>query len=257
MLQKLKQIFPKGLEKTVKRLRLFYPTYICPFCKNKNKHFGPIGFSFEVIKSKKIIGAGSRQMQCPVCGSSDRERLVFAYLDKEMKLFSKETPIKILHIAPENNLTWKLLASFRNNYYCGDLFSPGYSYPEHVKNMNVLNLPFPDDFFDLVICNHVLEHIEDDKTAISELRRVMNRGGTGILQVPISENSEYTFEDSSILEPSKRQEIFGQMDHVRIYGQDYPNILEKCGFQVKRINISKKYKHFKLNIKEDLFIATK
>lgn len=257
MIQKLKLIFSKRLIKRIKRLILFYPTYTCPFCENKNEHFKPIGIPKKVIKAKQIIGAGPRLMGCPNCGSSDRERLVFTYLDKEMKLFNIKSPIKILHIAPEVNLTRKLLASFKDNYYCGDLFFPGYSYPEYVKNMDVLNLPFPDNFFDLVICNHVLEHIQDDKTALSQLLRVMKKGGTGILQVPISGNTQHTFEDFSIVDISKKEEVFGQADHVRIYGQDYPDILKSSGFTVNRINISKKYKQFKLNRKEDLFIATK
>lgn len=257
MLKKIRQVFLRTLKKKVKNINLLRPTYTCPFCKKKNKHFEPIGFPYKVIKSKQIIGAGTRLMGCPVCKSSDRERLVFLYLNKEMQLFKKNSSIKILHIAPENNLTTKLLSSFKNNYYCGDLFEPGYSYPEHVKCMDVLNLPFPNNFFDVIICNHVLEHIKDDKRAICELYRVMKKGGTGILQVPISANSKQTLEDNSVLESSKRQEVFGQADHVRLYGQDYPQTLEKLGFRVKRINISDKYKKFKLNKKEDLFIAIK
>ncbi len=257
MFRKLKQIFPARIRKSIKKFNLFNPKYTCPFCEKENRVFGPIGYPFEVIKTKKIIGAGSRLMQCPVCGSSDRERLVFTYLDKELRLFSNSSPIKILHIAPETNLAAKLLAKFQDNYICGDLFCPGYSYPAHVRNMNILDLPFSNNYFDIIICNHVLEHVKEDQRAISELHRVMKKGGTGIFQVPISANSNSTFEDFSIVETIKKQEIFGQADHVRIYGQDYPDILVKVGFQVNRINISKKYKHFKLNMKEDLFIVTK
>jgi ubiquinone/menaquinone biosynthesis C-methylase UbiE len=123
--------------------------------------------------------------------------------------------------------------------------------------MSVLNIPFEDNYFDLIICNHVLEHIPNDIDAMKEIYRVLKKGGEAILQVPISKNSEITFENFSITEPKEREIVFGQFDHVRIYGQDYPTRLEKSGFKPQRINISKKYEKYGLNLDEDLFIGRK
>ncbi len=144
-----------------------------------------------------------------------------------------------------------------NEYICGDLFVNGYNYPENVRNINILNIPYHNDCFDLIICNHVLEHIPDDLKAMKELRRVLKVGGIAILQVPISNNSEETFEDLSVEDPKIREFLFGQSDHVRIYGQDYIKRLQKCEFKVDRINISEEFKIYGLIKNEDIFVCTK
>ena len=100
---------------------------------------------------------------------------------------------------------------------------------------DIRNLPFEDQSFDLILCNHVLEHISDDRKAMIELYRVLKKGGTLIAQVPIDENRQITFEDNSITDPSERTQVFGQYDHLRIYGQDYYQRLASVGFSVERI----------------------
>jgi SAM-dependent methyltransferase len=99
--------------------------------------------------------------------------------------------------------------------------------------INIADIPLPDDQFDCVICYHVLEHIPDDQKAMRELFRVLKPGGWAILQSPIDFNHDKTFEDPSIVSPDERERFFGQNDHVRIYGRDYKDRLEKAGFVVK------------------------
>src|SRR5690606_19939096 len=140
---------------------------------------------------------------------------------------------------------------------CGDLFTEGYEYAAHVQNMNVMDIPYGDHHFDYVLCNHVLEHIPEDTKAMKEIFRVLKPGGSAILQVPISKNSAQTVEDFTIEDPKKREELFGQFDHVRIYGQDYVNRLESAGFKVNRLNISQKYQKLGVNPEEDLFVCEK
>jgi SAM-dependent methyltransferase len=123
--------------------------------------------------------------------------------------------------------------------------------------MNVLDIPFPDNSFDLVICNHLLEHVPNDMDAMKELLRVLKVGGEAILQVPISKNSAKTIEDWSVTTPEERERAFGQFDHVRIYGQDYTDRLTLAGFKVERINISKDYPSYGLAGEEDIFIGRK
>ena len=142
-------------------------------------------------------------------------------------------------------------------YVCGDLFTEGYSYPQHVQNLSILNIPYDDNSFDLIICNHVLEHIQTDLLAMKELHRVLKNGGQAILQVPISKNNLKTFEDFSITDPIQREKVFGQFDHIRIYGQDYPERLQKIGFKVNRINISSEFMKYGLNKDEDIFLCKK
>ena len=246
--------------KKIKRLILIILNrgnqYFCPLCDFRAKKLSLIGQDIPILKKKQVIGSGRRHGGCFKCGSRDRERLVYAYLKKELDIFSQKN-LKLLHIAPEKRLSQKLLKSGFSQYICGDLFAPGYTHPPHVRNMNVTNLPFKTNFFDLIICNHVLEHVQNDLKAMKELFRVLKPGGQAILQTPISKNSTKTFEDFSITKPEDRIRLFGQFDHVRIYGQDYPQRLKKAGFKVNRLNLAQEFTQSGLNPEEDLFIGIK
>ena len=233
--------------------------YLCPFCGYSSNSFYPKGLDNNVIREKHIVGAGRREVGCYNCDSTERERLVYIYLKYIHKIFDLDKKIRILHVAPEKKISEIFLNYGFDNYVCGDLLEENYKnhYSNHVMKLDLLNINFSDNRFDLIICNHVLEHIIEDHIAIAELYRVMNRGGYGIFQVPISLNSSKTFEDNTIIGNDKREAVFGQSDHVRIYGRDYVDRLSQVGFNVNKINISKQYQQFGLNIEEDLFIVMK
>ena len=142
--------------------------------------------------------------------SLERHRLLWLYLNNETNFFSKT--LKVLHIAPEQCF-YNLFKNLKNiNYTTFDLNSP----LADIKG-DICNLPFKENSFDFILCNHVLEHINDDKKAMKELYRVLNKNGTAILQVPINQKSSKTFEDSSIVDKKERIEKFGQYDHIRLY----------------------------------------
>lgn len=161
--------------------------------------------------------------------SLERHRLLWLYLKKETEFFSK--PLKVLHFAPEQAFykRFKKLGSIE--YTTTDLNSP----LADVK-ADICNLPFPDNAFDVILCNHVLEHIPNDTKAMQELYRVMKPGGWGIFQIPQDLKRETTFEDDSITDKKERARIFGQYDHVRIYGRDYFDKLRSIGFTVEEVD---------------------
>ena len=166
--------------------------------------------------------------------SLERHRLLWLYLNNETHFFSKT--LKVLHIAPEQCF-YNLFKNLKNiNYTTFDLNSP----LADIKG-DICNLPFKENSFDFILCNHVLEHINDDKKAIKELYRVLNENGTAILQVPINQKSSKTFEDSSIVDKKERIEKFGQYDHIRLYGLDYFKKLESFGFKVDPLKYSKEF----------------
>ncbi len=253
----VKKIVPPSAKRKIKLMQHSGDRFTCPLCGYKCKDFAPFGLEFPVIEERQIVGAGLRDALCYSCGSTDRERLVFLYLKNKTNLFEEPEKKRILHMAPEKNLTSIMLKSGFERYVCGDLFMEGYSYPDHVQNMNVLNIPYEDDFFDLVICNHLLEHVPDDRAAMKELHRVLKSNGMGILQVPISLNSPQTFEDFSVTDPQQREIVFGQFDHLRIYGQDYPDRLSEAGFVVERSNYASEYSRYGVNDDEDIFVVRK
>jgi SAM-dependent methyltransferase len=252
----LNKFIPKSVKKFIKLKLHQGDKYICPFCNYKSKDFYSIGDDFKVNIEKQIVGAGRRNAGCFNCGSTDRERLIYLYLRDVVSLFNQKE-LSILHLAPEKNLSQTILEHDFKEYVCGDLFTEGYSYPEHVLNMNVLNIPYSENHFDLVICNHLLEHVENDSKAMSQILRVLKPGGKAILQVPISKTLEHTFEDFTIKTNTQREQLFGQFNHVRIYGQDYVKRLENVGFKVERVNISEKYQQNGVNLEEAIFIGLK
>lgn len=166
--------------------------------------------------------------------SLERHRLLWLYLTTETDFFSRK--MKVLHVAPEQAFYKRFKKQPNLEYITTDLHSP----LADVK-ADLCNLPFADNSFDFILCNHVLEHIPDDKKAMSELFRVMKSGGMGVFQVPLDANRTLTFEDNSITDPAERTRIFGQYDHVRIYGMDYFDKLQSVGFQVDSIQYAKRF----------------
>ena len=158
--------------------------------------------------------------------SLERHRLLWLYLKNETDFFSK--PLKLLHFAPEQAFFNRFKKLDNLEYTTTDLNSP----LADVK-ADICNLPFQDDSFDVILCNHVLEHIPDDTKAMQELYRVMKPGGWGIFQIPQDLKREETFEDDTIIDKKERARIFGQYDHVRIYGRDYFDKLRSIGFTVE------------------------
>ena len=167
--------------------------------------------------------------------SLERHRLLWLYLQNETDFFTSAVKKKVLHFAPEQAF-YKLFRNQTNiEYTTTDLFSP----LADVK-ADICNLPFEDNQYDVIFCNHVLEHIPDDTKAMQELYRVLKPGGMAILQIPQDLNRAVTFTDDTITNQKERAEIFGQYDHVRIYGRDYFDKLRSIGFTVIEEDYTKK-----------------
>ncbi|GAA4270722.1 methyltransferase domain-containing protein [Aquimarina gracilis] len=161
--------------------------------------------------------------------SLERHRLLWLYLKNETDFFT--TKAKVLHFAPEQAFYQRFRKLKNLDYTTTDLNSP----LANVK-ADICNLPFDKDQYDIIFCNHVLEHIPDDTKAMQELFRVLKPGGMAILQIPQDLNREKTFEDDSITDPKERAKIFGQYDHVRVYGRDYFEKLRSIGFKVDEVD---------------------
>jgi len=196
----------------------YYGTFrACNLCGNKLRHFK----SYGALKDKNYV--------CPVCGSFGRQRFLWRTLLKENLLPEREQVI--LHFAPEWCLERKLRRRVaRENYTSGDL-SPQCA----AKVLDITKLALDDRSFDLIVCSHVLEHVENDSTAMSELHRVLKAGGCLVVQVPIGRQA-LTYEDSSIVSIDDREKFFGQSDHVRIYGSDILQRLQNAGFVVRVVD---------------------
>lgn len=191
-----------------------------PIDGNSYKAFLPYGYEKQ---RQNVLSPGTLSLE--------RHRLMWLYLQQETNFFS--APLKVLHMAPEQSFYKRFRALKNLDYTTCDLDSP----IADVK-ADIQNLPFENDSFDVIFCNHVLEHVEDDQKALHELYRVMKPGGWGILQVPIRYQQEKTFEDPTITDRQVRIEKFGQYDHVRVYGRDYYEKLAAIGFLVEQVNLS-------------------
>lgn len=215
----------------------------CPCCKGQFRKFLP-------------FGTNSRpDALCPSCLSLERHRLVWLFLTHKTNLFSAS--LKVLHIAPEF-IFQKHFVSMPNLQYLSADLEPD----EVMVKMDITNIQYPDASFDVILCNHVLEHIPTDQTAMKELFRVLKPGGWVILQVPLDSTLEQTLEGTPELSPQEREQWFGHHDHVRMYGRDYKTKLELVGFQVAVEGYARELglesiKKFGLMADEDIYYCTK
>jgi SAM-dependent methyltransferase len=193
-------------------------TYTDPIDSKSFKSFLPYGY-----------GKQRNNVLSPSSLSLERHRLLWLYLKNETDFFSVEK--KVLHFAPEQAFYKRFRKMSNLDYVTTDLNSP----LADVK-ADICNLPFKDNEFDIILCNHVLEHIPDDTKAMEELYRILKPGGFGVFQIPQDLNRETTFEDDSITDKKERAKIFGQYDHVRIYGRDYFDKLRSVGFKVEEVD---------------------
>jgi len=228
----LKSIF-KFILNTIPRPLLIRLSYIARpiliFFLRGNKFTDPIdGKSF-----KNFLSYGYEKQRDNVLSPStlslERHRLLWLYLQNETDFFSAKK--KVLHFAPEQCFLKRFRKLDNLNYTTTDLLSP----IADVK-ADICDLPFEDNSYDTILCNHVLEHIPDDSKAMKELFRVLKPGGYGIFQIPQDLNRETTFEDNTITDKAERAKIFGQYDHVRVYGRDYFDKLRSIGFKVEEVN---------------------
>ncbi len=215
----------------------------CPVCENfsrKFRHFGLVP---------------REDAQCILCGALERHRFLWVYLQRRTNLFD-EMPRNVLHVAAEQCYEQIFKKLFGQGYLTADLLNP-----RAMIKMDITNIQYADQSFDVIFCNHVLEHIQDDNQAIAEIFRVLKNDGWAILLVPLT--STKTFEDPTITNPAYRREAFGQKDHVRRYGPDYVDRLRKAGFQVEItevIDLLNDNEIIQLGLsqtKEDIYYCTK
>ncbi len=194
----------------------------CPICGNHYGKFLPYG------RINPRLNA-----LCPSCLSLERHRLIWLYLKEKTNFFSAQ--LDVLHIAPEPCFMKRFEKQHGEKYITADIESP----LAKVK-MDIHQIPFSENIFDVVICNHVLEHVQDDIKAMSEIRRVLKPEGWAIMQVPFfSPVPDVTFEDTTITDPQEREKVFGQDDHVRMFGKDYSKRIERAGLKAVENDFAK------------------
>jgi SAM-dependent methyltransferase len=203
----------------IKVVSIFYTgnNVTCPVCGKHFRKFLPYG----------RINTRPNAL-CPNCLSLERHRLIWLFLQAKTEFFKR--PMNVLHIAPEPCFIQRFEKQHGVGYITADIESP----LAKVK-MDIHRIPFEDNYFDIVLCNHVLEHVNDDIRAMREICRVLKPGGFSIMQVPFfNPVPDITYEDPDITNPRQRERIFGQNDHVRKYGRDYASRIERAGLKAIR-----------------------
>ncbi len=208
----LQRVASSGL----KVVSIFYrgSNVTCPICEKSFTKFLPYG---RINPRPNAL--------CPNCLSLERHRLIWLYLKEKTNFFDQK--LQVLHIAPEACYIKRFEKQHGDNYITADIESP----LAKVK-MDIHAIPFEKNTFDVVLCNHVLEHVKDDIKGMSEIHRVLKPGGFSIMQIPFfNPVPEKTFEDATITDPKEREKIFGQDDHVRKYGNDYSQRINQSGLK--------------------------
>lgn len=192
----------------------------CPLCGCRRRKFLPYGY---VTQRDNAL--------CPNCLALERHRTLWLWLLRESDIGRGAVALpRLLHVAPEVALMRKfsrIYAKQPADYVTADLESPLAD-----LHFDIQHIPLEDESFDVVICNHIMEHVEDDRLAMREILRILRKGGWGVILSPVDLQRDKTFEDDTITDEAERTRIFGQYDHRRIYGRDYAERLREAGFEV-------------------------
>ena len=202
----------RGIRTMVRRVRYWGSKRYCSVCDSSSSQFLSFGVDLR------------NDAQCPFCGSLERHRLAISFLREKTNLFDEQSK-KFLHVAPERAFKKMFSKAAGDGYLTADLVAD-----DVMEKMDISDIQHADESFDIIYCSHVLEHVPDDRQAIREVYRTLKPSGWAVLNVPI--DSDETFEDPSITDPNERLRVFGQHDHVRVYGYDYKDRLEEAGFDV-------------------------
>lgn len=233
----------------------------CPVCGGRFSTFKPFGADVAVARDLRMVSLGHRDASmCPGCASKERDRAIALYLTERSGWF-RQRPRAMLHIAPEEGLGRFLRMLPNVSYLSGDL-CPNDSPARAMRRIDVTQMPFEAGTFDLFICSHVMEHVPDDRQAMREALRVLKEGGVAFLQVPYSPALKETREDATVTEAANRLRLYGQEDHVRLYGTDYAERLREAGFMVAVLGMVELYgeemvRKNSLTPEESLFVCSK
>jgi SAM-dependent methyltransferase len=241
--------------------KLFYGggSSVCPMCGNSVRTWLTHGNRAEVLYRRKVVGGMRRDHdECPICRSADRVRLMMLYLRDVLHV--GERPLKVMHVAPDFGLHLWLRGRSQIDYVPTDLDLWRYRHMTDVVQADLTDLPFEAETFDVVICSHVLEHVPDDRKAMSEIRRVLKSGGSALLMAPMATDGAGTDEDPGVEDPGERDRRFGQWDHVRLYApDDFAARLAGVGFDVRVFtgfdDFPAEAERLSLNPAERLFVA--
>lgn len=218
----------------------------CPVCERSFSKF--LSYGSDVAHRENVL--------CPYDLTLERHRLMWLYLRDSSNFFTAEK-LSVLHIAPEQCFHKRFKEQKNLNYLTGDLVSPIAD-----LHFDLHAIPLEDNRFDVIFCNHVMEHVDDALQCMRELHRVMKPGGWGIMQVPQDFTRDVTYEDKTIISPEEREKHYWQKDHVRLFGKDYPDWLKKAGFEVTEFKKESKYddkliERYRLQKEEILYIVHK
>lgn len=233
----------------------------CYICRKTFRSFIPFHGGYASIppffRELDVIGSDVDNFACPYCGCHDRERHLCMYLDK-LNLWSRLTGSSVIHFAREEKLAQRISSQNPALYVKADLIPCS----SDIEKIDITAIPRPNESFDFLICNHVLEHVHDDRRALGEIFRVLKPGGHAILQTPFSFFLSKTFCDASINTDALRLRYYGQEDHVRLYGRDLFTRIEGSGLRLRVHTHTQWLSEFDasiygVNLKEDLILAVK
>lgn len=234
----------------------------CVYCGKAYGKFLHEGVKAAVFKRYSVAGGGYKlNVQCPNCGSVDRSRLLYLFFELRTEVYERKT--LLLHISPNHEIARALGGNPNVKQVCGSIE------PDQYKEFNAIYLDVQkidasDSHFDVVVCCHVIEHVDDDSLAFKEIYRVLKPNGFAVLQVPLALNLEKTLEDKNDITPKQRKIAYGQVDHVRLYGVDYFERIRAAGFRVVRDNpfsngwlLKEELERHRLDKMEDVIVAYK
>lgn len=204
----------------------------CIACGHAVWRFMPYGAGSRglppLMRALDVVGSDVDHFECPRCGAHDRERHLLLYFEAA-GLFAALRGAAVLHFAPEKHLSRRIVAAQPARHVRCDLFPAS---PD-VERVDMLAMQFPDASFDMVIANHVLEHVDDDGRAVAEIRRVLKPGGHAVLQTPFSRMLHATWQDDGIRGEDARLQAYGQGDHARLFGRDLPQRIASAGLAAR------------------------